>query len=351
MAFPPPAAGITVTENVGYAVSGPTRLAMDVYRPVSAAPARPAIVFFNRAAGAERRGRFYDAWARAAASKGVVAILPDIRGGSEIADFRALMTYLTTHGAEHGVGAVAVYGGSGNVATALPAVEDPSMVGVTAAVMYYGTGDVTTFRLDLPLLMVRAGLDRPPVNEEIARLVGAAVAQNAPVTLLNHPGGHHAFELADADAATGTVIDETIAFVLRATSPEYRAALRAALPEATAAGQVQTGKFHDAAASYARLVASHPVDARLRLAYGEALLGDKQYAAACGEFEKLRDRGLGYRDLGLPAAEACLLKGDAAAAVAWLGTIPPRFLPSSIADDPRFAALRDRADFKALFTR
>jgi len=50
-------------------------------------------------------------------------------------------------------------------------------------------------------------------------------------------------------------------------------------------------------------------------------------------------------------AQACLLKGDPAAAVAWLGTIPARFLPASTAQDPRFAALKEREDFQALFKR
>ena len=45
------------------------------------------------------------------------------------------------------------------------------------------------------------------------------------------------------------------------------------------------------------------------------------------------------------------MKGDADAAVGWLNTIPARFLPASIAQDPRFAPLKDRADFQALFTR
>ena len=114
---------------------------------------------------------------------------------------------------------------------------------------------------------------------------------------------------------------------------------------------MQTGNFHEAAAGYAALVASRPDDHRLRLSYGEALLRDKQFAAACAELEKLRGKGLGYRDLGLPAAEACLLKGDPAAAVGWLSTIPPQFLPPSTAQDSRFAALKNRADFQALFKR
>lgn len=352
MAFPPPAPGITVASDIEYGTSGTTRLAMDVYTPAPGGAARkPALVFFNRATGAERGDRFYAAWARAAASEGIIGILPDLRSGSEAADFRVLMSYLEQHAAAHGIDAIAVYAGSGNVFSAFPAVEDPAQTAIKAAVMYYGSAPVTQFRLDLPVLYVRAGLDRPPVNESIAALTALAVAQNAPVTLLNYAGGHHAFELADDNAATREVIAQTLEFVKRATSASYQTALGASLGEARAAGYVQTRKFHEAAAEYARMVAARPADARLRLAYGEALLGDGQFATACAEFDKLRDKGLGYRDLGLPAARACAQKGDAAAAIGWLNSIPARFLPASVAEDAAFAALKNRPDFQAIFAR
>jgi dienelactone hydrolase len=352
LAFPPPAPGITVASDVEYGTSGTTRLAMDVYKPAgTSTPRGPALVFFNRAVGADRSQRFWAAWARAAASKGLIAVLPDLRPGSEAADFRVLLAYLEAHGREQGIEGIAVYAASGNVFSAFPVVEDPALTSIKAAVMYYGAANITQFRLDLPVLYVRAGLDRPSVNESIASLAGLAIAQNAPVTLLNYAGGHHAFEMVDDTDATRQVIEETLDFVKRALSPQYQAALRASLPEATAAGYVQTRKFREAAAEYGRMVAARPDDARLRLAYGEALLGDGQAAAACAEFDKLRGKGLGYRDLGLPAARACLQKGDPDAAIAWLKSIPPQFLPASLAKDPDFAALQNRADFQALFVR
>jgi hypothetical protein len=98
-----------------------------------------------------------------------------------------------------------------------------------------------------------------------------------------------------------------------------------------------------------RSVKARPDESRLRLSYGEALLGASQFAAACSLFDQLKDRGLGPRDLGLPAARACLLKGDADAAVGWLRSIPSRFLPRDVEADPAFAPIRERADFKALF--
>ena len=215
--------------------------------------------------------------------------------------------------------------------------------------MYYGAATVTAFRRDLPLLLVRAGLDRPPVNRALTGLATQAASENAPVTLLNYPGGHHAFEIVDDEDATREVMDATIAFVKRTTTAAHQASLRRGLPEATAAGYVATGDFARAAASYAELVKSKPDDARLGLSYGEALLGSSQFAAACEQLGKLKGKGLGPRDLGLPAARACMQKGDGDAAIAWLKSIPQRYLPRDVEKDPIFAPLQDRPEFKALF--
>ena len=87
--------------------------------------------------------------------------------------------------------------------------------------MYYGRATVTSFRLDLPVLYLRAGLDHPDMNAEIVKLASLAALQNAPLTLLNHHTGHHSFETADDDDATRQVIDQTIAFVKNATSPDF----------------------------------------------------------------------------------------------------------------------------------
>jgi hypothetical protein len=353
-AFPPPAAGITVTNDVEYAGAGGTALKMDVYHPPNSQGRRlPALIFFNRAVGEARREPFWVAWARTAASKGLVAIMPDIRDGSEAADFKLLVPYLVEHGADVGVDRemIAVYAASGNVFAAFPAVEDPSLTALKAAVMYYGAAPITEFRRDLPVLYVRAGLDRPSVNRSIGTLAALAVTENAPVTVLNHPTGHHGFEIADDDDATRDVIERTLDFVLRATSPPYQAALGKGLPEASAAAAVQAGNFKHAASIYSEMLGRTPDDARLRLSYGEALLGDGQFAAACGEFERLKGKGLGYRDLGIPAARACMQKGDGDAAIAWLASIPVRFRPMEMEKDPIFAPVQNRPEFKALFTR
>ncbi|MFN8579502.1 MAG: hypothetical protein U0163_00790 [Gemmatimonadaceae bacterium] len=354
MAFPPPSPGIRVTTDVPYGTSGGVALKMDIFHPPGTTRRTlPALVFFNRATEADRSKGFWGAWARMAASRGLVAVIPDLRDGSEADDARLLVRHLAEHGTEVGLdtAAIAVYAASGNVYTAFPMVEDPAMTAIKAAVMYYGTGPVRAFRLDLPVLYVRAGLDRPDLNKGITALAAEALAQNAPVTLLNHSSGHHAFELLDNDEATRNVIELTLEFVKRSVAPQSQLALRNGLKEATAAGYVQTGDFKRAAAVFADLLSTRPDDTRLRLSYGEALLGDAQYVTACAEFEKLKGKGLGPRDLGLPAARACMLKGDADAAIVWLKSIPSRFLPPDVAKEAVFASIQERPDFRALFDR
>ena len=161
------------------------------------------------------------------------------------------------------------------------------------------------------------------------------MAQNAPLTLLNHAGGHHGFEAVDDNDATRTVIGETLEFVKQATSQSYHAALQATLPEATAAGYVQTGKTKEAADAYAAMVGRAPTTRRSGWPMARRCCETSSTGGACAEFE-LREKPLGYRDRGLPAAEACMLAGDHAKAVGWLNTIPARFLPAQTAQDPRW---------------
>jgi dienelactone hydrolase len=354
LAFAAPSPDIRVSRDVPFDSAGGALLAMDVYQLPRArnTRTRPALIFFNRATGADRRGPLYAGWARAAASHDLVGVVPDLREGAEARDFQALLRYLTSHGTALGIdtAAIAVYAASGNVFTALPVLEQSSLTAVRAAVIYYGTAPVTTFRRDLPLLWVRAGLDRPEVNREIATLATLAIAQNAPVTLLNHPTGYHGFELFNDDDATRSVIEQTLAFVRQATLRSYRLALAAGERDAAAAGAVQTGDYHEAARLYAELARSRPDDARLQLSFGESLLGDGRYHDACSLFDSLKDRGLGYRDLGIPAARACARAGNADAAIGWLKSIPSRFLPPSLASDSAFTSIRGRPDFLAVFS-
>jgi len=87
---------------------------------------------------------------------------------------------------------VSVYAGSGNVPRALPLANgDPR---VKAAIMFYGTAKIEKFRLDMPVLLVRAGLDNVQLNKELDSLALKALMANAPYTITNFNTAVHAFE-------------------------------------------------------------------------------------------------------------------------------------------------------------
>ena len=346
----PPASAVAVTRNVQYASADTGALRMDVYRPTARSAAKsPALVFFTT--GSQRAN--YAGLGRIVASKGIVAVLGDLRSDSLPRDFRTMLAAVVSQAGAYGIDTsrIAVFGASNGALNSFPVVQDSLEARIKASVMYYGGAEVTRFRRDLPVLYIRAGLDRPFVNASIDSVVMRALAANAPITVINYSGGHHSFEGTDDNVITRDLVDQTVDFVKRVTAPDYRAELVASVGYATAAAEVAAGDFRAAAATYATLVARKPDDAHLRLSYGESLLADKQFETACGEFEKLRGKGLGARDLALPAARACLQKGDANLALAWLSSIPKQFLPARVKDEPVFAALRERPEFKALFDK
>jgi acetyl esterase/lipase len=66
---------------------------------------------------------------------------------------------------------------------------------------------------DLPMFIARAGLDAPAINASIDLFVQKALAANAPLELMNHPQGHHGFDILDDDARTREITARAIEFM------------------------------------------------------------------------------------------------------------------------------------------
>ena len=350
----PPPAAVRVTTSIPFARIDSTTLAMDVYRPAGRSAASPAIIvvrpFFDPGRPPERQAsEWMKGWARVAAANGVVAILPDLRGRTYAEELRLLVAHLSERANQYGIDRerLAVFAASAPVSIALPAVEDPAQTAIKAAVMYYGSATVTTFRRDLPVLFVRAGLDHPELNAPIERLASLAVAQNAPVTLLNHHTGRHNFEMLDDDIATRQVIEQTLDFVKRATEPAYQALLRGRNLDAVAAGYLSTGDYREAVRTMGELLKQRPADGLLRFHYAGALMGDGQFAAACAEYRSFTPPN--YAAI-LPGSHSCVLAGAVDTTIVWLQRMPKGWLQANdFRADSVFAPLWERSDFQALF--
>jgi dienelactone hydrolase len=352
----PPTDSFVVQSGMTYpSSSGP--LAFDLFRPAKTTNAHrlPVLIVFNGFGGSFMRTFTQSqSWAKAATAHGLAAITLETTPGHVAQDFDSLLAHLTRRasGLRVDPDQIAVIAWSGNAAAAIETVENPSREAIKAAAIYYGSGPFQQVRLDLPVLFVRSGLDQPETNHYLDLTISSGLTANAPWTVLNYSSGHHAFDVFDDNDYSRAVVEATFQFFHLALSPSYQSVLRAGIRLATAASAFSTGDYAKAVTLYRPLVDAHPDDVRLVLAYGNSLLGARRYREARSQFDRAKAIGnAGPRDLGVPAARASILDHDPDAAIAWLKTIPPQFLPSTLESDSDFASLRGRQDFAALFRR
>jgi hypothetical protein len=72
---------------------------------------------------------------------------------------------------------------------------------------------VNDLRADVPLFIARAGQDEMPgLNAALDAFVTAALARDLPLTLVNHAGGRHAFDIFDDTDRSHEVIKAVLAF-------------------------------------------------------------------------------------------------------------------------------------------
>jgi acetyl esterase/lipase len=64
-----------------------------------------------------------------------------------------------------------------------------------------------------PILIARAGLDMPQLNETIDRFVGVALNKNANLDVMNHAAGRHGFDFRDDNERTREILARTVQFI------------------------------------------------------------------------------------------------------------------------------------------
>ncbi|OJT18861.1 hypothetical protein BO221_39810 [Archangium sp. Cb G35] len=341
---PLPAQGrIKVRKDLAYE-SGGSRLAFDLYLPAGRKGPVPVVVFVNGIGAPWMRGHVqYTSWSRAVTARGLAGIVLETREASVDEDLRALLRHLRTQGSALGVdGArVALWACSANVRRGLPlAVETPE---VTAAVVYYGTAEVTAFRPDLPVLFVRAGLDSASLNRGLDALVAQAARENAPVELLNVPAANHAFDIRDDAETSRAAIVRTLDFLERVLTTGLSASIKAGVPLASASGAAFRGDWKAAVVGYEEAVKSAPLDALVWQRVGEARRETGDAAGARAAFE--RALALGTPNRGVVAfalLELLVEAGETEKAVALLEGMKPwiRFFAEPIRTGAKFETFR-----------
>jgi acetyl esterase/lipase len=328
-------------------------LHFDLYAPARHNSPVPVVLFMNGVGGRSVRSwPQYTGWGKLVTGSGLAGVVYDAHEGGAARDTRALLQYLGEHGSGLGIDArnVILWACSSNVSEGLPLAMDASNSAIKAAVVYYGTAPVRTVRPDLPVLMVRAGLDGLGLNRGIGEFVAAANAANAPLTFINIPAAHHAFDLRDDKEISRAVIARTLDFMKAQAQDSAQKEISAGLQEAAAAGAVFRGDSATAVREYSAVAAARPRDAEVHRNFGNALLDAGQYQRALTEFQLALDLGNPNRGwIAYSAATASIKLGDSEAALQWvekLKDIPPMW--KQLKSDPNFAALGDNPRFKAV---
>lgn len=244
---------VAVRRDLPYQSAGDAKLAMDVYSPPGLQPGdrRPAVVFVHGlvppGSQPQRMGVFLSLGELAAAA-GFVGVTFNHRFDSPqrladaAGDVADLLARVRQDAEDLHVDAerLAVWAFSAGGPTLAPLLaERPPWL--RAVVAYYALLDIQTpppgqedtlgpemrrrfspaaqlgpgARPAPPLLVARAGLDHPFLNAAVDRFVQEALSHNSPLTLLNHPGGRHGFEILDDDARTHEILACTFEFLKR----------------------------------------------------------------------------------------------------------------------------------------
>lgn len=237
---------VVVHSNLKYTNVNEPRLLMDVYVPPNLSPEerRPFVLLVHGGAPpgvpVKEMGAF-KSWGRLIAAHGMIAVTfthrlqwPLSKLDESAADVRAAIEFARANAAKFNVDAdrmcIAAWSAGGPLLTVALKDESPSLRCQLAIYPLVDVRGLTTDSRDVlerfslntylrqrafvPLFIARAGNDAiPALNERLDRFTAAALAANAPITLVNHPSGVHGFDLENDDPRSREIIRGALEFL------------------------------------------------------------------------------------------------------------------------------------------
>lgn len=347
--YPAPKSEVAVHRDVEFKDG----LLFDLYRPAGNAIV-PIVIFGNVGSPNYRGWGIYTGWARAVADRGMAAVLYQATQQGALAEFDALMSALNARASEWKIdpSRVVVWSASANVQLGFPLIMDRNRTYIRGGVLYYGNADGAEIRSDLPVLLVRSGLDSPWINGQIDKMIGRALEANAPWTIENNAGGLHGFETLNDTEVTRVVIDRTLDFMHEVLQPSVNAGYAVAAKEAAIGGAYVRGDWPTAIEGYRAAVAARPDDGEANLRLGISLARSGKPAEGLPWIEKAWTLGRGgVRDVAVPAAEAAAAARNLDRAMHWLDIVlSSPFSPplDELRASEAFAPIRAEARFQQL---
>ena len=128
------------------------------------------------------------------------------------ADAMAIIEYATTNASRLGIDGsrIALWATSGHAPVAISLLDRASCA-VLSNPMTDGAGVVSQ---PVPIFLIRSGKDETPgLNVSLDRFTANALAQNQPITLVNHHDAPHSFELYHDSSTTRHIIRQALGFL------------------------------------------------------------------------------------------------------------------------------------------
>ena len=213
---------VRVIPNLTYSNVDNPHLLMDVYLPEVYARRSPVVVLIHGGSKPEYRAKdwgVFKSWGRLIAASGMVGVAFTHRMGypepfleEATADLAHALEYVRANAESWNadgdrVGLMAF--SAGGPLLAGPMSERPPFVRCVAS-LYSILGMKPS---TIPMFLARAGLDTVPgLNPAMDQFIGAALAANAPVTVVNHPAGEHGFDMLNDDDRSREIIRGVLAF-------------------------------------------------------------------------------------------------------------------------------------------
>jgi hypothetical protein len=229
---------------------------LDIYTPsgLTSDARLPAVIFVHGGPLGENPPKlkntpFFKSYGKLMAASGLVGVVIDHRFTSidkkaldtTFADIEESILFVKSISASYNIDpdriALWVFSGGG---TCISIPMQKQMKFIRCMVSYYGVPDINIlaklegktapqsvekynpatyltkdYEYRLPLLIARAGKDKPEINQSIDDYFSRMLSLNSDISLLNHPSGFHGFDSRNDDEQSRFIIKTTILFLKR----------------------------------------------------------------------------------------------------------------------------------------